>query len=245
VFRRQFAVIFSSCGQGGTVMTIIGDNFRNRPGAKCIFGNTSTSLLFINSKTASCVSPPSLLKQRHMVNLTIMLSFDDIANPDVSFNCPGFSQPTPSDQCTPYQSRVDRFYYYINPTVTRVRPHSGPVTGGTSITIEGSGFYPELMSISSCYNGQAFQSAQTIGVLPLDLNVTDFSTTVTKVVCPVTLPAAVGLNTIFFSMNSQQPAINSPIPGYKDQRSNRYVSRCPLHSGIFFNFQPLVTRHIS
>jgi hypothetical protein len=226
-------------------MTIIGDNFRNRPGAKCIFGDISTSLLFINSRTASCVSPPSLLKQRHMVNLTIMLSFDDIANPDPSFNCPGFSQPTPTDQCVPYQSRVDRFYYYINPTVTRVRPHSGPLTGGTSITIEGSGFYPELMSISSCYNGQTIGTSQLIGVLPLDRNVTDFSTTVTKVVCPVTQPAAVGLNTIFFSMNSQQPAINSPIPGYKDQRSNRCVSQCPLYSDVFFNFQPLVTRHIS
>ena len=31
-------------------------------------------------------------------------------------------------------------------------PHTLP-SGGTAITIEGSGFYPELMSISSCYYG--------------------------------------------------------------------------------------------
>ena len=70
-------------------MTILGDNFRNRPGAKCIFGNVTTTLTFIDSKRAVCISPPSLIKQRNMVNLTVMLSFDDIANPDLSSLCPG------------------------------------------------------------------------------------------------------------------------------------------------------------
>jgi hypothetical protein len=146
----------------------------------------------------------------------------------------GFTQPTPNDMCLPYQSRVDRFYYYINPVITRVQPHSGPVEGNTRITIEGSGFYPELLSISSCYHGvTTFQSAQRIGFLPL-ANVTDYATTVTKVVCPLTNPAAVGLNEMFFSMNSQQPAINRPIPGYKDRRSNRFARR--LSSDVtFFN----------
>jgi hypothetical protein len=146
----------------------------------------------------------------------------------------GFTQPTPNDMCLPYQSRVDRFYYYINPVITRVQPHSGPVEGNTRITIEGSGFYPELLSISSCYHGvTTFQSAQRIGFLPL-ANVTDYATTVTKVVCPLTNPAAVGLNEMFFSMNSQQPAINRPIPGYKDRRSNRFAHRLSSDV-IFFN----------
>jgi hypothetical protein len=139
----------------------------------------------------------------------------------------GFTQPTPTDRCIPYQSRVDRFYYYINPTVTKVRPHSGPVTGGTRITIEGSGFYPELMSISSCYHGiTTFPTAQKIGFVPRDPNVTNYETTVTEVVCPLTNPAAVGLKNVYFSMNSQQPAITSPIAGYKDKRSNRFVAPC-------------------
>ena len=80
--------------QGGTSMTILGDNFRNRPGAKCIFGNVTTTLTFIDSKRAVCISPPSLIKRRNLVNLTVMLSFDDIANPDLSALCPG-TTPAP------------------------------------------------------------------------------------------------------------------------------------------------------
>ena len=218
-------------------MLIRGDNFRRSPGARCLFGDVQTDLTLINSSTAICTSPPSKLKERHMVNLTIMFSDDDIANIDTSADCPGFTQPTASDPCLPYQRRVGQFYYYINPAITKVTPHSGPVTGGTSITLEGSGFYPELMSISSCYHGSTiFQGSVQLGPLPLSTNVTDYSTTVTKVVCLVTKAAGVGLNTVFFSMNSQQPAINSPIPGYKDSKTQRFVSRCPASSFSFVLF---------
>jgi hypothetical protein len=234
---KNAAAIISHFLKGGTVMIIRGDNFRRRAGARCSFGDVQTVLTLINSTTAFCTSPPSRLKQRHMVNLTIMFSDDDIANVDSSADCTGFSQPTPSDPCLPYQSRVGQFYYYINPVITKVTPHSGPVTGGTSITLEGSGFYPELLSISSCYHGlTTFQGAVQLGPLPLSTNVTDYSTTMTKVVCLVTKAAEIGLNTVFFSMNSQQPAINSPIPGYKDSKTQRFVSRCSASSFSFVLF---------
>jgi hypothetical protein len=209
-------------------MSIIGDNFRARPGARCIFGDIVTALTFKDSETAVCTSPPSKLKIRHMVNLTIMFSEDDIANLQPGFLCPEFTQPTPSNRCTPYQRRVDRFYYYINPTVTKVTPHSGPVTGGTAITLEGTGFYPELFSISSCYFGSStFQSAlpNQLGPLPLAPNVTNYITTLTQVVCTVTKPAEAGLKNMYFSMNSQQSAVISPIPGYKDRKTQRFAAR--------------------
>jgi hypothetical protein len=207
-------------------MSIIGDNFRSRPGARCIFGDVTSALTFVSTTTAVCISPPSKLKIRHMVNLTIMFSDDDIANLEPSFICSGFTQPTDSNRCTPYQRRVDRFYYYINPTVNKVTPHSGPVTGGTAITLEGSGFYPELMSISSCYYGTTtFQSAllNQLGPLPLNPNVSNYVTTLSKVVCTLTRPTDVGLKNMYFSMNSQQPAISAPIPGYRDQKTKRFV----------------------
>jgi hypothetical protein len=217
-------------------MTIIGDNFRLLPGARCIFGTIQTALTLLNGETAVCISPPSVLKQRHLVNLTIMFSSDDIANLEPSSPCPGFSQPTISFPCTPYQMRVDRFYYYINPTVTQVTPHSGPEDGGTAITLTGTGFYPELMSISSCYHGiSSFSSVSLIGRLALDPNVTDFTTTMTQVVCPKTSAAPIGQRIIFFSMNSQQPATNQPIPGYMDRRTLRFVacSFCWLFAPFF------------
>ena len=207
-------------------MTIIGDNFRSRSGARCVFGDTVAALTLISSTTAVCTSPPSKLKIRQMVNLTIMFSDDDIANLEASFLCQGFTQPTDSNRCTPYQRRVDRFYYYINPTVTKVTPHSGPQSGGTAITLEGSGFYPELMSISSCYFGATtFQSAlpNQLGPLPLNPNVSNYISTLTQVVCTKTTPAEIGLKNVYFSMNSQQPAIISPIPGYRDQKTKRFV----------------------
>ena len=235
--------------QGGTLVSISGDNFRNLPGARCIFGNQTVPLKFINSKSATCISPPSIIKQRHLVNMTIMFSNDDIANLEPAFPCPGYTQPTASNPCTPYQSRVDRFYYYVNPIVTQITPHSGPVTGGTAITVEGSGFYPELMSLSSCYySPTTFQSASQLGPLPLYPNITGFNATLTKIVCPLTGSAQAGPNsvlldtgsiqagpnTVFFSMNSQQPAINSPIPDFKD-KTGRFVTRHTSH----------VTRHTS
>ena len=34
--------------QGGTLVSINGDNFRKLPGARCIFGNQTVSLTFIS-----------------------------------------------------------------------------------------------------------------------------------------------------------------------------------------------------
>lgn len=219
-------------------MSIIGDNFRSSTGARCIFGDVVTALTLVSSTTAICTSPPSKLKIRQMVNLTIMFSDDDIANLEPSFLCPGFTQPSDINRCTPYQRRVDRFYYYINPTITKVTPHSGPVTGGTSITLEGFGFYPELMSISSCYYGATtFQSAlpNQLGPLPLNPNVSNYITTLTQVVCTTTRPADVGLRNMYFSMNSQQPAISSPISGYTDQKTKRSVALCTWRAKLVFS----------
>src|SRR5713101_3944702 len=98
---------------GGTSVTITGTGFTSA--ASVLFGSTPASgITFISDTKITAISPPGC----------------GIANVTVS---------TPNG--TSATSPVDLFTYVPStPTVTGINPDSGPTTGGTMVTISGSGF---------------------------------------------------------------------------------------------------------
>jgi hypothetical protein len=102
-------------GAGGTSVTVTGTNFQ--PGATVQFNNSpSTSVVFVNSTTLTAITPPH---GAGVVNVTVF-------NPD-------------GQQGT----LAGGFTYTLaapGPTVTSVSPSSGPTSGGTVVTVNGTGF---------------------------------------------------------------------------------------------------------
>ena len=102
----------SGPASGGTIVTITGTNFT---GATVVhFGSTSATPT-VNSDTQITVTSPA-----------------GSGTVDVTVTTPGGTSAT---------SSADQFTYNVAaPTVTSVTPSSGPLAGGTSITITGTGF---------------------------------------------------------------------------------------------------------
>jgi IPT/TIG domain len=97
---------------GGTVVSVSGTGFQ--AGATVAFGSTqSTSVAVASSTQVSAMSPPGS-------SGTVAITVTD---PDAQ------SATLPS-----------AFTYSLAPLVSSVSPNSGPVTGGTTVTILGSGF---------------------------------------------------------------------------------------------------------
>jgi hypothetical protein len=100
--------------EGGTTVTIIGIDFVHVLGVK--FGNTEANSFSVNSPgSITAVSPAGA---SGTVDITV-----------TSAN--GASATSSHDH-----------FKYGAPTVTRLSPESGPVAGGTTVTITGSGFLP-------------------------------------------------------------------------------------------------------
>ena len=97
---------------GGTSVTITGTSFAGA--SEVLFGGVmATSFSVVNSTTITAVSPPGT------------------GTVDVTVTAPtGTSTPAAGD----------KFSYVVAPTVTGISPSSGPNTGGTTVTITGSGF---------------------------------------------------------------------------------------------------------
>jgi hypothetical protein len=97
---------------GGTLVTIKGSGFAS--GASVSFGGANaTSVNFISSAQLTAVTPA---------------------------NTAGAANVTVTDSDPGTASLAGGFMYVSNPTLTGVSPSSGPITGGTTVTISGSGF---------------------------------------------------------------------------------------------------------
>jgi IPT/TIG domain len=97
---------------GGTVVTITGKGFQ--AGAAVAFGGTKSTAVTVGSSTqVNAMSPPG---SSGTVTITV-------TNPDSQ------SASLPS-----------AFTYSSGPSLTSISPNTGPVTGGTTVTILGSGF---------------------------------------------------------------------------------------------------------
>lgn len=99
---------------GGTAVTIKGAGLTDVTAVK--FGTTDATSYTVNSQTSITAISPA--ETTGTVNVTV--------------TTPNGTSPT---------SSKDQFKY-ASPTVTNVSPNSGPTSGGTSVTITGSGFAP-------------------------------------------------------------------------------------------------------
>jgi hypothetical protein len=96
---------------GGQTNTVSGSNFQN--GATVTFGGLNCPATFVNSNTLTCVTPAEGVGT---VDVTV-------TNPD-----------------TQVGTLASSYTYMNNPTVNVANPSMGPLAGGTSITVTGSGF---------------------------------------------------------------------------------------------------------
>jgi IPT/TIG domain len=99
---------------GGTVVNITGTGFS--PSIAVKFGSNTATCTFNSSVSLSCTAPASLLS--------------------------GFVSLTATNPDTQSGTMNTAFYYLANPVITSVSPTLGPVAGGTTITLTGSGFFP-------------------------------------------------------------------------------------------------------
>jgi len=97
---------------GGTSVSITGTNFTGATGVK--FGSTSATSFTVNSESSiTAVSPAG------------------VGTVDMTVTTPAGTSAT---------SFADRFSYVPPPTVTKLKPNTGPVTGGTTVTVTGTNF---------------------------------------------------------------------------------------------------------
>eukprot|EP00960_Hanusia_phi_P065909 766251-Hanusia_phi.AAC.3 len=104
---------------GGTEVTISGSDFqRGRTSCRFGSGKTTETALFFSDTQISCVSPPSidLGTVQLEVSVDISASLDTFTNSGVLF------------------------FYQALPSVNSLQPSAGPQSGGTQITLKGSGF---------------------------------------------------------------------------------------------------------
>ncbi len=98
---------------GGTTVTIVGSGFS---GATAVsFGETAAPTFTVVSDTEISATAPA--EAAGEVDVTVTTPYGTSA-----------------------KSSADAFSYVAAPTVTSINPTSGPTTGGTSVTITGSGF---------------------------------------------------------------------------------------------------------
>src|SRR5205823_6042142 len=119
VTRPTVTLLSSTFGWtgGGGGMTVHGTGFEYADGATTIFFGTqpATSVQCFNSTSCNATGPSAT--GPGTVDITVT-----------------------ADGMTSLTSPADRFTYYDLPAVASINPTSGPVIGGTLVTITGSGF---------------------------------------------------------------------------------------------------------
>jgi hypothetical protein len=106
---------------GGTVVTITGTGFDTVPGNTSVaFGGVVATNVSCSSSTSCTATSPASAVGKTGISVV-----------DVVVSVGGLSSAT---------SPADQFTYDTAPAVTSLSPNSGPDTGGTTVTINGTGF---------------------------------------------------------------------------------------------------------
>ena len=99
---------------GGTKVKVSGNHFTNTSQISCSFGSSIVPGVFVSSAQVECTAPPSSTK-----GLAIL----EVTTNGVDFTASSMS-----------------FRYAQAPRVASITPATGPVSGGTAVTVLGSGF---------------------------------------------------------------------------------------------------------
>jgi hypothetical protein len=122
---------------GGTSVTIGGDNFSGATAVK--FGSADASSFTVSSDHAiTAVSPPGAPANEVNVSVTTPQGTSPPPEGDLAFD---------AGSLFTYESAPEE---ELPPTVTRISPAKGPVTGGTRVTISGS----NLGGVTAVHFGQ-------------------------------------------------------------------------------------------
>ena len=102
---------------GGASISVVGKNFRNSTGLKCLFGEKSVTATFISKNRVSCISPPHEMK-RNGNRVAMKLASDGEIGSSWKY-----------------------FKYIAQPNVTSIHPLYGhSFQEGVDVTVKGSGF---------------------------------------------------------------------------------------------------------
>jgi hypothetical protein len=138
--------------QGGETVTITGTNFHSPVRVVFDFGSGVTKDAFVSSVTATSiqvVTPQVDLVTAQTKTATILVFVD-----------PGTASETKATAATPFTYRAD----VLTPVVQAVTPSSGPVEGGTRVTIIGNGFQAPMQVQFGSSSGNTWQDAQIISI---------------------------------------------------------------------------------
>jgi hypothetical protein len=207
----QVNTIIPSSGSvtGGTRITVSGIKFLSSTLTTCHWGTYTSAAEYVSEAAFFCISPP--VAGASVV--TVRISLNGIA-----------SQACPSSnlllQCP--NSGQSQFRYYVDPTLIRIEPSFGRVTGGTAVQIFGSGFVSELLSTTVVnFDGSlrpATDVASTIMFAITPASTVQLTRTIT-VSISLNLGLSTSVTTVKFvyyvipALNGLEPIIGSPSGG--------------------------------
>jgi hypothetical protein len=207
----QVNAIIPSSGSvtGGTRITVSGTNFLSSTLTTCHWGTYTSGAEYISETSFFCISP--LVLSASLV--TVRISLNGIA-----------SQACPSSnlllQCP--NSGQSQFRYYVDPTLIRIEPSFGRVTGGTAVQIFGSGFVSELLSTTVVIFDGALRPATDVASTIMFATTPASTIQLTRTIS-VSISLNLGLSTsvttlqfvyyVIPVLNGLEPIIGSPIGG--------------------------------
>jgi len=101
---------------GATTVTVTGENFSLTKQLSCRFGSISVKAAFVSSETILCVTP------------TVLGS--DVSSLQIYVSSNGVN----------WFSSASAFEFVTSASISSISPSSGPIAGGTAVTISGTGF---------------------------------------------------------------------------------------------------------
>ena len=207
---------------GYTQLLVSGENFVDlgHDSAVCVFNKTiKTNATVVSEQEILCDSPSLLNKQ----------GYSDVPDGKTAF----YKVDVSIDGGLQTSDSQAVFKYYREPKITGVTPSSGPIKGGTTMTVHGTGFADKAASRPVVRIGH-------LDVEPIQVTNTTMTVKTPPVGVPGTAPVAVSLNG---QQYTRQPTVHSPADEHTfDYYADPYASvfypaRGPTNGGTLLSVQ--------
>ena len=190
---------------GGNQVTITGENFCSNAQVK--FGSALANVVSVSATRIVVVAPPAPAGTDPSAGLSV----------DICITCPNAPEPGPFCTASAYTYGCEAL-----PAISSISPSSGPIEGGTTVVIFGSGFTPGMQAY---LNGQEintrYVSSSQLGatIPPINVIATQGQP------CPIEIPldlvvrnaycgAEATLTQAFTYRMTWAISSNSPVRGY-------------------------------